>query len=59
MVNSAERIQNNSSTTTDNTLVDNSRIKLLSISPIIDGLSNHDAPILTIQNLYATITNSL
>ena len=35
--------------------MDNSRINLSSISPIINGLSDHDAQILTIKNVYATI----
>jgi hypothetical protein len=37
-VNFVTRIQNNSSTATDNISVDNSRINLSSISPIINGL---------------------
>jgi len=35
--------------------VDNSRINLSSISPIINCLSDHDAGILTIKNIYTTI----
>ena len=35
--------------------VDNSRIKLPSLSPIINGLSDHNAQILTIKNIYAAI----
>jgi hypothetical protein len=38
----------------DNIFVDNSRMNLSSISPIINGLSDHDAQILTIKNVYAT-----
>jgi hypothetical protein len=34
--------------------VDNSRINLPSISPIINGLSDHSAQILKIKNKYAT-----
>ena len=45
-VNFATRIQNNSSTAIDNMFVDNSRINLSSVSPIINGLSNHDAQII-------------
>ena len=39
------RIQNNPSTAIDNIFVDNSRINLSSISPIINGPSDHDAQI--------------
>ena len=45
----------NSSTATDNTSVDKSRINLSSKSPIINGLSDHDAQILTIKNIYVTL----
>ena len=48
----ATRIQNNSSTVTDNIFVDNSRINLPSTSPTINGLSDNDAQILTIKNIY-------
>jgi hypothetical protein len=49
--NFATRIQNNSSTATHNMFVDKSRINLSSISTIINGLSDHDAQILTIKNM--------
>ena len=42
-------------TAIDNIFVDNCRINLSSTSPIINGLSDHDAQILTIKNIYATI----
>jgi hypothetical protein len=35
--------------------VDNNRINLSSVSPILNGLSDQDAQILTIKNIYATI----
>jgi hypothetical protein len=38
--------------------VDNSRLKSSSISPLIDGLSDHDVQFLTINNIYAT-TNKI
>ena len=50
-INFATRIQNNSSTVIDNIFVDKSTINLSSISTIINGLSDHDAQILTIQNM--------
>ena len=50
-INFATRIQNNSSTATHNIFVDKSRINLSSISTIINGLSDHDAQILTIKNM--------
>jgi len=55
----AIRIQNNSSTAIDNLFVDNSRINLPSISPIICDLSGLDAQILTIKNMYATTNKFL
>jgi hypothetical protein len=42
-VNFATRIQNNSSTVIDNIFVDDSRINLSSLSPIVNGLSKHNA----------------
>lgn len=54
-LNFGTRIQTNSCTATDNTFVDNSKINLSSISPIIDGLSDHDAQILTIKYICSTI----
>jgi hypothetical protein len=51
----ATRIQNNSSTAIENIFMDKSRINLSSISPTINGLSDHNAQILTIKNIYATI----
>jgi hypothetical protein len=54
-VNFATRIQNNTSTAIYNTFLDNSIINLSSISPTINGLSDHDAQILAIRNMCATI----
>jgi hypothetical protein len=59
IVNFAAGIQNNSSTAVDNVFVDNSRINLSSVSPILNGLSHHDAHVLTIKNIYATINKFL
>ena len=53
-INFATRIQNNSNTAFDNIFVDNSRINLPSVSPIINALSDHIAQILKIKNIYAT-----
>jgi hypothetical protein len=58
IVNFTTRIQNDSSTAIDNTFVDNSRLKSSSTSPLINGLSDHDAQFLTINNIYAT-TNKI
>jgi hypothetical protein len=55
-INFAIKIQNNSSTAIDNLFVDNSRINLSSVSPIISDQSEHDTQILTIKNVYATTT---
>ena len=49
----ATRIQNKSSTAIDNIFVDNSRLGLTTISPLINGPSDHDAQFLTINNIYA------
>ena len=57
-VNFATRIQNNLSTANDNVFVDNSRTNLTSASPITNSLSDHDAQILTIRNIYETIHTS-
>ena len=54
-VNFAEGIQNNSSTAIDNIFVDNSRMNLPAISPTINSVTEHDAEILTIKNIYRTI----
>jgi hypothetical protein len=54
-VNFATRIQNNSNSAIDNLLVDNSRISLSSVFSIINGLLDHNAYILTIKNMYATM----
>lgn len=55
IVNFAAGIQNNSSIAIDNIFVENSRINLSSVSPILNGLSDHNAEILTIKNIYSTI----
>jgi hypothetical protein len=49
----ATRIQNKSSTAIDTVLVDNSRLRSPITSPLINGLSDHDAQLLTITNIYA------
>jgi hypothetical protein len=54
-VNFATRIQHNLSTAIDNIFVDDSAINLSSLSPIVNGLSKHNAQILKIKNIYATI----
>ena len=46
---------NDSRTDIDNVFVDNSRPNLLSAASIRSGLSDNDAEILTIRNIYATI----
>jgi hypothetical protein len=59
IINFATRIQNNSSPASDNIFVDKSRINLSSIPPTTNGLSDHNAQILTIKNIYATISKFL
>jgi hypothetical protein len=52
-VNFATRIQNDSSTTIDNIFVDSIGFSSSSTSPIINGLSDHDAQYLMINNIAA------
>jgi hypothetical protein len=52
-VNFATRIQNRSSTAIDNIFVDNSRLGSSITTPLINVLSDHDAQLLTINNIYA------
>jgi len=54
-VNFATRLQNNTNMVSDNIFVDNSKRTLSSISPKINGLSNHNAQILTTKNMYPKI----
>jgi hypothetical protein len=51
----ATSIQSKSSTAIDNIFVDNIRINLSSVSPIINYLSDNNAQILTIQDIYSAI----
>ena len=46
-------MQNESSTAIDNIFVDNSRVGSTITFPLINSLSNHDAQLLTINNIYA------
>jgi hypothetical protein len=54
----ATRIQNNSSTAIENIFVDNSGLKTSYTSPLINGLADHDAQFVTINNIYAA-TNKI
>ena len=54
-INFATKIRYYSSTAIDNILEYNGRIKLSSISSIINGLSDYDAPILITKNIHNTI----
>jgi hypothetical protein len=54
-VNFASRIQNGSSTVVDNIFVDSIRLSPSSVSPIINGLSGHDAQLLTINNIASAV----
>jgi len=57
-LNFAEGIQNNSRTAIDNIFVDNRRINLSAISPTINSITEHNAEILTIKNIYTAINKS-
>jgi hypothetical protein len=54
----ATRKQNKSSTAIDNIFVNNSRLKSSYTSPLINGLSDHDAQFLTTNNMSAA-TNKI
>jgi hypothetical protein len=54
----ATRMQNKSSTTIDNIFVGNSRLGSTIRLPLINGLSDHDAQLHTINNIYATTKKS-
>jgi hypothetical protein len=49
----ATRMQNKSSTAIGNIFVDNNRLGLTITFPLINALSEHDAHLLTINNIYA------
>jgi len=57
-VNFTTKIQNNSSPATDNIFVDDSRLNLSSVSPLINGPSDRDVQFLKTYNLHAT-TNKI
>jgi hypothetical protein len=50
-VNFATRVQNSSSTAIDNIFIDSARLSSSSTSPIVSGLSDHNAQFLTISNI--------
>lgn len=52
------RTQNKSSTAIDNIFVDDSRLESSFTSPLINGLSDHDAQLLTIHNMCIKKQNS-
>jgi hypothetical protein len=56
-VNFATRIQNESSTATEYIFVDKSRLQSSSTSPLINGLSDHDAQLLTTNNTHNNNNN--
>jgi hypothetical protein len=54
IVNFATRTHNVSCTAIDNIFVDNTKLSKSSTSPIVNGLSDHDAQSLTINNTAVT-----
>jgi hypothetical protein len=50
-INFATRVQNSSSTAIDNIFIDSTRLSSSCTSPIVNGLSDHDAKFLTISNI--------
>jgi hypothetical protein len=54
-INFATRVQNGSSTAVDNIFVDSIRLSSSSTCPLINGLSNHDAQLFTINNTASAV----
>ena len=52
------RIQNNSATAIDNIFIDTSKFDNYVILPIIHGLSDHDAQLITINNIHLKVLNN-
>jgi hypothetical protein len=50
------RIQNSSNSAIDNIFIDSSRLEHISIKPVINGLSDHDAQLLVIKNITLFLT---
>ena len=57
IVNCPTRIGPSSSSTIDNVFIDNSYLNKYDIAPVINGLSDHDAQLLTLQILQKHINN--
>jgi hypothetical protein len=51
------RVQNQSSTAIDNIFIDNYKFTKYTVSPIYNGLSDHDAQLLTIKDINIKIAN--
>jgi len=49
------RIQNNAATAIDNIFINTSKFDDYAISPIINGLSDHDAQLITINNIHLKV----
>jgi len=52
------RIQNNSATAIDNIFIDTSKFDSYVILPIINGLSDHDAQLITINDIHLKVLNN-
>ncbi|PNF30772.1 hypothetical protein B7P43_G06180, partial [Cryptotermes secundus] len=50
-VNFPTRVQNNSSSAIDNIFIDNSKLRDYTVGPFINGLSDHDAQLIEINNI--------
>jgi hypothetical protein len=57
-VNFVTRIQNSSSTAIDNIFIDSARLSSSCISPIVNGLSDHDAQLLMVNNIIAEVNST-
>jgi len=49
IINFPTRVQNTSATTIDNSFIDVSQFESYTVTPIINGMSDHDAQLLTIS----------
>ena len=52
------RIQSNSATAIDNIFINTSKLDDYVILPIVNGLSDHDAQLITINNIHLEVSNN-
>jgi hypothetical protein len=57
-VNFATRVQNSSSAAIENIFIDSTRLTSSCTSPIVNGLSDHDAQIPTVNNIILEVNST-